>query len=241
MKFSSPHLVALWAAALLGLHLSAAPSSADTAPAEWVALYESHPTRGQTPFDSVAALTTDGEGNVYSAITGEYDEGDDHIVVVKYDAAGVVQWTNSFLGGSRTTADEITLDNAGNVYVAGVDRNSLATPGNPATGADIVTLKFDLDGALLWSAHYAQSSSDAPEDIAVNPADQVYVTGYSYNETDRDTLFGPVGLLGSGVLPWSPRNAQRGDARAQGDGPSPFPTYLRAPRQRSFSLRTSSS
>jgi hypothetical protein len=184
MRISTHHLVPLWAAALLGLNLSTAPSSADATPAEWVALYESPPTRAQTPFDYVAALTTDGEGNVYSAITGEDDEGDDHIVVVKYEPAGVVQWTNSFKGGNRTTADEITLDHAGNVYVAGVDRNSIATPGNPATGADIVTLKFDPEGALLWTAHYAQPSSDAPEAIAVNAAGQVYVTGYSYNETN---------------------------------------------------------
>ena len=108
MNFALHERGAVSAAALLLLATSPVP--ADIAPAEWVALYESVPTGNPTPFDYVAALTSDGEGNIYSAITGEDDEGDDHIVLIKYDAAGVVQWTSIFKGRSHTRADEIALD-----------------------------------------------------------------------------------------------------------------------------------
>lgn len=181
MKFALNERSAVSAAAFL--LLTAGPVLADIAPAEWVALYESVPTGNPTPFDYVAALTSDGEGNVYSAITGEDLEGDDYIVLIKYDASGVVQWTSNFKGRSHTRAAEIALDQEGNVFVAGTGDYPFGMPA-PPTGVDIVTLKFDPNGTLLWASAYAEFSSDAPEDIAVNAAGQVYVTGYSYNWTN---------------------------------------------------------
>ena len=129
MKFALNERSAVSAAAFL--LLTAGPVLADIAPAEWVALYESVPTGNPTPFDYVAARTSDGEGNVYSAITGEDLEGDDYIVLIKYDASGVVQWTSNFKGRSHTRAAEIALDQEGNVFVAGTGDYPFGMPAPP--------------------------------------------------------------------------------------------------------------
>ena len=68
----------------------------------------------------------------------------------------------------------VALDAAGNIYVAGYRYTA-------ATGYDIVLVKYSPSGTRKWLRRYARSGSsdDRPNDIALDAAGNVYVTGHS--------------------------------------------------------------
>ena len=76
----------------------------------------------------------------------------------------------------------IAVDKDGNVYVTGVSTATWGTPINPHSGAyDIIVLKLDSSGTLLWHTFHGSGSYDYGYGIAVDNDGNVYVTGYSYD------------------------------------------------------------
>lgn len=73
-------------------------------------------------------------------------------------------------GESTDVARATAVDTAGNVYVTGTSAD------------DIVTLKYNAAGQLLWSRRYAGPAGglDSPAGIVVDEAGRVYVAGSSY-------------------------------------------------------------
>ena len=110
-------------------------------------------------------LQLDGSGNVY--VTGKAQDSLDavHITTIKYNNAGVSQWTRfNSMGG---TPNDMTLDNSGNIIITGTQNY------------DYITLKYDPQGNELWSKLYngPQNRSDFSYAVAVDNQDNVYVTG----------------------------------------------------------------
>jgi hypothetical protein len=66
---------------------------------------------------------------------------------------------------------------SGNVYLTGSAKID--------TSADIITLKYDSDGNLLWAATYngVGYGNDAGTDIIVDDNNDVYITGFETNTT----------------------------------------------------------
>jgi len=88
---------------------------------------------------------------------------------VKYNSAGVEQWSRTFNSGSDyDQARAIAVDGSGNVYFTGESNN------------DYKTFKYDTNGNHLWNVSYS-SGTDEAYDIAVDIAGNVYVTGQSAN------------------------------------------------------------
>ena len=125
-------------------------------------------------------VAIDKAGNVYVAATVNPAAGGE-IVVLKYDAAGVLKWATTPYngGGGPDSAREIAVDGAGNVVVAGT-----SVAGGTNTG--IVVLKYDWDGASAWAApggFYPSSDPDAGdchlEDLALGATGDIYVAGSS--------------------------------------------------------------
>ena len=84
-------------------------------------------------------------------------------------------WVRHFDGG--VSSDEVTalkVDGAGNAYVTGRSTNG---DGN----YDYITIKYNPDGDSLWMSRYSglTAGNDEPQDIWVDDAGNVYVTGYS--------------------------------------------------------------
>ncbi|MCS3796887.1 SBBP repeat-containing protein [Niastella sp. OAS944] len=130
--------------------------------------------------DDAFSIAVDGNGNVY--ITGRsQNETANDLVTIKYDAAGVMQWVATHNGFGHS----IAVDGAGNVYVTGETVGF--GPGN-----DYITIKYNTNGIQQWLATYdGPGNNDAAEDLAIDAAGNVYVTGRSpagidIDEEDRD-------------------------------------------------------
>jgi len=93
--------------------------------------------------------------------------------VVKYDDSGAAQWARTVTpGGSSSYLNSVTVDAAGNVYVAGgvhstgtYDFGSGVTVPTGATGGGYhaVLVKYDASGATQWAR--SSKNDDFSEDI----------------------------------------------------------------------------
>ncbi len=130
--------------------------------------------------DESIALTLDqtpGNEALYLATTGNGDSGaplDYDYLIVKYDTAGVEQWTARYDGPAHSSDDAtaLTLDAHGNVYVTG---NSRGEDGS----WDFATVKYDNRGTEQWVARYhgPLASDDLAIGVAVDGDGRVYVAG----------------------------------------------------------------
>jgi VCBS repeat-containing protein len=125
--------------------------------------------------------------------------------VAKYTAAGGLGWaraigTGTGGTGGATNGDAITLDAAGNVYSAGVLSNGTADfdPGagtfnltNVSGNANTYFSKLDSSGNFVWAKQFANDPATAagvwPAGLAVDAAQNVYVTGIFVGRVDFDT------------------------------------------------------
>ncbi|OGO29676.1 MAG: hypothetical protein A2Z16_15265 [Chloroflexi bacterium RBG_16_54_18] len=133
-------------------------------------------------------IAVDGSGNVYvagessatwgspvRAYTGDYDA-----FAAKLDSSGELTW-NTFLGGSlKDYCWGIDVDGSGNVYVAGLSKDTWESPVRPFTyGYDGFTAKLDSNGGLTWNTFLGGEGADLIYDIAVDGSGNVYVAGYA--------------------------------------------------------------
>lgn len=100
------------------------------------------------------------------------------ILTMKLDFDGNILWTATHSGNGTTVdysnAKSITVDNNGNVYVAGDAWNA---------SIDYCVVKYDPNGNLLWDAfldNEISQNTDIAESICVDDNGSVYVTGYSH-------------------------------------------------------------
>lgn len=148
--------------------------------------------------DIAERLVVDNFGNVY--VTGESQTGlgnSADIATIKYDSSGVLQWVKRYSGiGGDSFGWDIALDQNNYIYVTGFTHDLF-------TGADIVTIKYDISGNQQWAKTYdgEQYNSEEARSIAIDNLNNVYVTGYT-----RATGTGPNYILikynSNGDLQW---------------------------------------
>ena len=149
----------------------------------WVARYNG----AQSEDDEAFSLAVDPEGNVYVAGYGTESgtgfAGYDY-VTIKYDPDGNELWVARYNGpeSDGDMAYSLRVDSAGNACVTGrsqVDQ----------TNSDVVTVKYDPDGNIVWVARYNGPGDgyDSGWVLRVDGAGNVYVTGSSEGDgTDLD-------------------------------------------------------
>jgi hypothetical protein len=136
-------------------------------------------------------------------------------VTLKYDAHGNPLWSRiyeGFVGGANQSdaARAIAVDALGNVYVTGYSMQYVAQ--DPVLGyeriyVDVVTLKYDPDGTLLWEHRHRGGGGNAqPAAIVVDPGGFLYVTGASWMNEGFDVLLLKYDLEGN--LLWSRTRGQ---------------------------------
>jgi len=146
---------------------------------------------GGSAFDEGHGIAVDGTGNVF--VTGFFQgnasfgptnlgsTGQSDVFVAKYDSAGNLVWVSQAGSRDYDEANAIALDNAGNVYVTGYfDANARfgsSVLANSSASDDIFVAKCDIAGHFLWARSAGGASDDAGNGIAVDAANNVYVTG----------------------------------------------------------------
>ena len=124
------------------------------------------------------AFTTDDLGNIY--VTGQSWDDENDFYTFKMDSLGNVLWTARYAGPgpflfAQDIAVDIALDSNGDVFVTG--------PSNATSGTeDYATIKYSgADGTQLWLSRYTGAgANDVPVDLVIDPQDNVYVTGSSF-------------------------------------------------------------
>lgn len=141
-------------------------------------------------------MTMDGGGNVYAACHSTTAGQDDLWEIVKFTAAGVVDWVCTFDPQSDETnlADDVGLDGAGNVYTAG------------HVGRDTVTLvRCDPTGTQTRATSYATAGAERLEvtALAVNTGGAAFVAARSRaNPDDADSGYAVVAFDAAGDDIW---------------------------------------
>ncbi|HEX8426849.1 SBBP repeat-containing protein [Hymenobacter sp.] len=131
--------------------------------------------------DQASGLALDAAGNVY--VTGRSYSGSgfssSDYATLKYNASGQQLWETRYNGSGNgaDVATALTVDAAGDVYVAGYSDNS------SSNGTyDYAAVKYSAAGGqLVWAARYngVSNSVDEANGITLDATGNVYVTGYS--------------------------------------------------------------
>ena len=188
--------------------------------------------------DTANSVAVDGSGNVY--VTGTTSSTDflsvnafqpfiagtfgSDAFVTKLTTGGAVVYS-TYLGGSNSgeTGWGITADSSGNAYVTGSTSSTNFPTVNPIQTAqgnsgDVFVTKLNPQGsALVFSTYLAGKGSDVGRGIAIDSANNVYVTGFS-DSADYPLLPGALRTKSAmyksidGAATWSNDNYGFGEA-----------------------------
>ena len=146
------------------------------------------------------AIAIDPSENVY--ITGYADVAGqaNNVIIAKYNTSGTIQWQKQLAGvGTKNEyGTSIAVDSASNVYVSAYSNAGGAT-------FDFLTFKLDSFGNMSWQRSlsgtgFSGTSSDFGIGIALDSASNVYVTGFSDNNSTYDLVLAKYNT--TGTLQW---------------------------------------
>lgn len=136
------------------------------------------------------------------------------ILLAKYSALGVLQWTTRY---NYDTANEddlpagMHLDAAGNIFLTGRsdhDANNID---------DCVTLKFSSAGTLQWASRYDGGDTDRGAGIVADQSGGCIITGRTFNGVNDDII--TIAYSSAGATSWQMIFAgPAGDDRGQAIG-----------------------
>jgi hypothetical protein len=142
---------------------------------KWIQRYNGSGAGSDIP----AKVVTDSAENIY--VTGWTTGTGTDIVTLKYDKLGTQLWGGpvKYVGTGDDKPVSIETDDSMNVYVTGSSVGS-------GTGQDIITLKYNSAGALVWSQVYNGSGNgnDYPVYLKLESYNYCYIGGVSREASD---------------------------------------------------------
>jgi hypothetical protein len=142
-------------------------------------------------------ITSDPSGNVYLA--GVFNNtmsfgsftvtsaGILDIFIAKLDPSGNVIWLKTAGGTTSEFPEAITLDNTGNIYLAGKYTSGMFTSGSFTVSNtnlfDMFVAKFDASGNTLWLKNASTSQNEGATAISCDVAGNIYVGGFFTEST----------------------------------------------------------
>ena len=136
------------------------------------------------------AMVVDAAGNVY--VTG-YNNNDNAIdlVTFKYSPGGVLLWEVRYItSGGNNQPSDMAFDASGDIYISGASWI-------PEQGAfDLLLLKYDTDGNLLWDRTIDDGDgyTDSGYALAIDPDGNAIVAGFT-NPDPYLVKYSPTGDL----------------------------------------------
>ena len=156
---------------------------------------------GSVGVDRAFKITTDNSGNIISSgifnntidfdpssgIDQHSSNGSSDVFVQKLDSNGNFIWAVTFGGDSFEYNYGVTTDTNENIYVTGAFQQTV----DFGNGSDIITSQGELDvfiiklnsnGDLLWVKTLGGSGTEISEEVKIDGAGNIYITG-AYEET----------------------------------------------------------
>jgi uncharacterized delta-60 repeat protein len=160
--------------------------------------------------DRFTAVMTDASGNVYLAGSTVISGNNQDILLLKLDATGATVWRNVFNAPSSgvDAALAMTMDAAGNIYITGYAKFT-------ASATDIVTIKYNAAGEIVWTANYGYTTDQYEQgnSVVVDSSGNVYIAGQS--DPDSTTTVSDdyvvIKYNSSGVQQWVQRTNGTGN------------------------------
>jgi hypothetical protein len=116
---------------------------------------------------------------------------------VNLGTAQLFSGVERFAGTAFVSASAMTLDTAGNIYIAGIHSGSTDFDIGPGThvltaagDVDVFVVKLDSAGLLIWARQMGGSQEDQAMDIEVDKQGNVYTTGRFMGTADFDPSTG---------------------------------------------------
>jgi hypothetical protein len=137
---------------------------------------------GSSGEDYALGISSDSSGNIYvtGGTTGSLPSysnlGSFDAFVAKYDVRGNQLWVKQFGTSGEDSANGISTDSSGNIYVTGNTTGSLLGYGNLGS-KDAFIAKYDASGNQLWVKQFGSSGEDSALGISTDSSGNVYVTG----------------------------------------------------------------
>ena len=174
---------------------------------------------GGASYDEGVSLTIDGNGNIYTTgnFSGTVDfdpgtgisnltsAGDVDIYISKLDTNGNFVWAKRMGGTLSDSGKDIVLDGNGNIYSLGgfygtVDFNPGAGINNLTSvgSSDIYISKLDVNGNYVWAKNVGGAAYDWENELIVDEAGNVYITGSFSGTADFDPGAGLYNLTSAG-------------------------------------------
>jgi hypothetical protein len=153
---------------------------------------------------NINSLQIDGNGNIY--ICGEIHENSSDIRfgTIKYDSLGNQIWVRKFKNSQNNVNPvAMKIDLLSNIYITGYGRI------NTIGGNNIITVKYDSSGSLLWVRNYGdtvnffhQSVCSSINGLFVDKLGNSYITGFT-NTGPFSSVIQSIKYNTNGVLQWS--------------------------------------
>lgn len=126
------------------------------------------------------------------------NSGVQDVFVVKYDAAGTLQWARSAVGPGIDMGQTASTDAAGNLYVTGVFASNPLNFGSTnlpnAGGQDLFFAKYSSSGSLLWVRAIGGTGTESTGAALVDGAGDILVAGFFQGTAS----FGTTNLISQG-------------------------------------------
>lgn len=168
---------------------------------------------GTKKYDEALSITTDIQGNIYTTghtwgnLKGNHNMGDYDVFVSKFNQDGKYLWTKQVGTLSGDSANAITCDLEGNIYVTGETSGKLGRDVHSG-GEDIFIIKFDNKGKQLWIKQFSTIENERANAITIDNSGNIYVTGFIEVSDEKNVQIKTTDILvtkldSNGHLEWS--------------------------------------
>jgi len=138
---------------------------------------------GQDGEDWGYAIYIDNNDNIYLTGKTPIDETGD-IILMKYNSLGDLEFYKTWGDIGSELSSQLEINKFNNIYITGL------TTSYGAGGQDVLLLKFNITGDLIWSQTWGGSQNEAGNDLVIDSNSNIYIAGTteSFGAGDYDIL-----------------------------------------------------
>ena len=152
---------------------------------------------GSSQNEGVSKVALDSYGNIYLTGTtsgtfhGNTSSGSTDAYLIKFNPAGVRQWTQQWGTNTIDYGRAVALDASNNIYVSGQTASANFDGHSSGDGSyDMYVTKFSSTGAFAWSRQWGSPGVDDSFAIHVHGSEFIVVSGYTSDTMPGNTSAG---------------------------------------------------